>query len=138
MKKNYFKLFFEKKIIIFHKIIIFSGSDRQNVKKKSIVITNFSFFCKKKKIQVRILKKYKNKNIYFFNQDFRSKIPKNITFLVWIRLFPMFFSTHKVSEPRQICFFTFRRIWQGKKSDFFRQNRPKLAIFQWNLPRKKI
>ena len=138
MKNNYFKLFFEKKIIIFHKIIIFSGSDRPKCSKKmSIMITKNVFSVKKNKSKSESLKNTKTKIFIFSNKIFGQKIPKNMTFLVWIRLFSMFFSTPKVSEPWQICFFTFRRVWRGQKSPFFRQNRPKLAIFQWNKVAKE-
>ena len=106
-------------------------------KKMSIMITKNVFSVKKNKSKSESLKNTKTKIFIFSNKIFGQKIPKNMTFLVWIRLFSMFFSISKVSEPRQICFFTVRRIWQGKKSPCFRQNRPKLAIFQWNKVAKE-
>ena len=46
-------------------------------------------------------------------------------------------SIAKAPEPWQECFIMFRGIWQGQKSPFFRQNRPKSAIFQWNKVAKE-
>ena len=91
MKNNYFKLFFEKKLLFFTKYLFFQGQTGQNIPKNVNDDHKKCFLCEKNKFKSESLKNTKTKIFIFSNKIFGQKIPKNMTFLVLIRLFSMFF-----------------------------------------------